>query len=178
MDAYIASIWSFGFSFAPRGYMMCNGQLLAISGNEALFALIGTTYGGDGITTFALPNMQGRRPIGTGTGPGLPSYVIGQMAGTESVTLITNNMPAHTHAVLTATVPVNATVGDQADPTTKVFGAGAGTGNIYNSTGGVTMAANNGTTGIAGSNIPLDILNPYLTINYCICVEGIFPSRN
>jgi len=181
MEAYIGAIWSFGFNFAPVGWAQCNGQLLPISQNDALFALIGTTYGGDGVTTFALPNLQGRTPIGSGQGPGLPNYVVGQAAGAETVTLTVANLPAHTHPVLSSQIPVSSTVGDQGDPTNKYFGVSAtAAGSLYAaaSTPGATMTQNSTATGIAGSGQPLSILNPFLTINYCIATEGIFPSRN
>jgi microcystin-dependent protein len=180
MDPYVGSIWSFGFSWAPVGYALCNGNILPISTNEALFALIGTIYGGDGISTFALPNLQGRVPMGTGQGPGLPNYVIGQASGSESVTLLTANLPVHSHPVLSVNWPVSGRNGDQADPNGNFFGmSDSNIGNTYNSASGVTMNGPlNTPTATAGSSIPLDIMSPYNVINYCIAVAGIFPSRN
>ena len=116
MDYYIGAIWSYGFGWAPRGTMACNGQLLSIASNEALFALIGTTYGGDATTTFGLPNLQGRTPIGTGQGPGLPNYVMGQAAGSETVTLTTSNLPLKNATdVGKANVGCRITFSDEAD---------------------------------------------------------------
>jgi len=181
MQAYVGAIWSFGFNFAPVGWAQCNGQLMSIAQNEALYALIGTIYGGDGVTTFGLPNLQGRTPIGAGQGPALPNYVVGQSGGSETVTLTTANLPAHTHPVLTAQIPVSGANGGVGDPTGQYFGVAAtAAGNTYASTAtpGAAMAPNNGTVGITGNSLPISILNPFLTINYCIAVEGIFPSRN
>ena len=179
MEAYIGSIWSFGFNFAPLGWMACNGQLVSIAEYEALFSLIGTTYGGDGMTTFGLPDLRGRMPVGTGQGPGLSNYVIGQMAGSETVTLTSNNLAAHTHAA-TCQIPVG-TASDSASPVGKYFGtADSATGPSYlASSDGTHMAASTtGTSGITGNNQPISMIDPYTTINFCICTEGIYPSRN
>jgi len=179
MDAIIGAIWSFGFNFAPLGWMLCQGQLLSIAENQALYTLIGTTYGGDGQVTFALPDLRGRVIIGAGQGTGQPNYVVGQQAGNENITLTTANLPAHSHQVLSAKVPVNTAGGTTNDPTGGVFaGPQSSLGNVYQTTTNTQMAANNGTTTPTGNSLPLSILNPFLTINYCICVEGIFPSRN
>jgi len=183
MDSFVGSIFSFGFNFAPYGWAQCNGQLMPISQNEALFALIGTTYGGDGVTTFALPNLQGRVAIGTGTGPALPTYVLGEFGGAETVTLTQANLPPHNHAVLTPpSVPASNTNFESNDPTVHYFGKVSlpGAGSVYSttSTAGVTTASTSSNSGVAGSSIPFSILNPYLVINYCISLYGIFPSRN
>ena len=179
MDSFVGAIFSFGFNFAPYGWAQCNGDLLPISGNEALYSLLGTTYGGDGTTTFALPNMQGRVPIGTGQGPGLPNYVIGQAAGSETVTLSTANLPVHSHAVLSASIPVGTTT-DSNDPTGHYFApvAPSGAGSVYDPANGANMATNNTTSGTTGSSIPMSILSPFLVVNYCISLFGIYPSRN
>lgn len=179
MDYYIGSIWSYGFGWAPRGTAECNGQLLSIADNQALFSLIGTIYGGDGVQTFALPNMQGRVPIGAGTGPGLPTYVVGQVGGSETVTLNTSNLPSHSHPLLTAQLPASSRDGETGDPTNNYFGlADSAIGNCYNTTSDVNMASSSGVTGVTGSNIPLNILSPFQVINYCIATEGLYPTRN
>lgn len=180
MDAYLGSIWAFGFGWAPRGYALCNGQLLPISQNDALFALLGTIYGGDGVTTFALPNLQGRAPIGTGQGPALPNYVAGQVGGSENVTLLAANLPAHNHPVLSVSWPVNNREGETADPTNNYYGVPTNeVGNVYNAAANAIMHGPiTASTGMTGSNIPISILSPFLTINYCIATEGLFPQRN
>ncbi len=179
MDFYIGSIWSFGFGWAPRGMALCNGQLVPIAQNEALFSLIGTTYGGDGQTTFGLPNMQGRVPIGTGTGPGLPTYVIGQAAGSETVTLTTSNLPMHTHPLLSANLPVGNS-SDLGDPTNAFYSLSDSTvGAPYSGAHNVAMGPVAPImSGITGSSQPISILSPFQVVSYCICTEGIYPMRN
>jgi microcystin-dependent protein len=181
MTPYVGAIFAFGFNFPPQGWMTCNGSLISISEYQALFSLIGTTYGGDGVSTFAIPNMNGRVPIGAGQGTGLSNYVLGQRAGTESVTLTSNNLPSHTHAVISAKLPVSANSGELNDPTNAYFGISDNViGTTYTDSGNsTTMGANPvAQTGVAGSSMPINILNPLLTVNYCIAVEGIFPPRN
>jgi microcystin-dependent protein len=163
---------AFGFNFAPKGWAMCNGQILSIAQNTALFSLLGTTYGGNGQTTFALPNLQSRVNIHFGQGPGLSAYALGQVAGSESVTLSVNNLAAHTHAFAPPCVGDDATLGL---PTGK-SPATSGTNVYANPTGNATMAPGN--TGLAGGSQPFAILPPYLAINWCIALQGIFPSRN
>jgi microcystin-dependent protein len=169
-----------GFNFPPRGWFRCDGQLLAISNYDALFALIGTIYGGDGITTFALPDLRGRMPINQGQGPGLSSYVIGQAGGTETVTLIANQMPAHTHTVSqTVTHPCQSGAGNNNIPTGRFFAADS-TGENYSTTSDAAMGAIafNTTVGVAGGSQPHNNLSPSLCVNFIIAAEGIFPSRN
>ncbi|MFN0216176.1 MAG: phage tail protein [Saprospiraceae bacterium] len=174
MEGTMASIMLFAADFAPKYWALCNGQILAINTNSALFSLLGTTYGGDGRTTFALPDFRGRTAIGSGNGAGRSGYVLGQKAGTPTVTLTTANLASHTHpatATLTATSaapntdegPGNILAG------TNIYAAGAN-----GSLGGVTAQP----TGITGSSAPVDIQQPYLGMNYVICVQGIFPSRS
>jgi microcystin-dependent protein len=180
MESYLGAVFAFGFNFPPVGWLPCDGRVIPISGNDALFNLIGTTYGGDGQATFALPNLGGRVPIGTGQGPGLSNYVLGQTAGSENTTLTTANLPAHNHPVLTANVPVSATEGESNDPTGRYLGVSDGTvGPTYYATSDATlMAVNTSTTGVTGSSLPIEIMNPYLAINYCICTEGIYPQQS
>jgi microcystin-dependent protein len=141
--------------------------------------LIGTTYGGDGQTSFGLPNLQGRTPIGTGQGLGLPNYVIGQAGGAEAITLTSSNMPVHTHALLAAQIPVGSTA-DSNDPTNNYFGPVTPTnaGTAYDPANNGVMAAGNTNSGITGGGAPFSIMSPYLVVNYCISLEGIYPQRN
>jgi microcystin-dependent protein len=170
-DAFIGEIKMFGGNFAPRSYAFCSGQLLPIAQFDALFALIGTYYGGDGQTTFALPNLQSRIPVGTGTGPGLPTRVLGEAGGTETVTLTTAQLPAHTHAL-----QVSGTPGSRVVPAGGVL-ADAGTANVYDS-GSPQVAMSAATVAASGGSQPHDNMAPFLCVNFIICLEGIFPSRN
>lgn len=168
MDELIGVIKLFAGNFAPRGFALCQGQILSIAQNTALFSILGTTYGGNGQTTFALPDLRGRAPNGQGQGPGLSSYDLGQSAGTETVTLLSNQMAPHIHGVL-------------ANGESNTTGKPA---NNFPATNGAYNTANDGTvmnpamiTPNAGGQ-PVPILNPYLTLNFIICIEGIYPSRN
>jgi microcystin-dependent protein len=183
-EPFIGEIKIFGFNFAPRGYALCQGQIMSIAQNTALFSLLGTTYGGNGQQTFGLPDLRGRTPVGQGQGPGLRDVQMGEIAGTESVTLNVTQMPAHTHiATATSALFAEGGTGTAANPAGKLL---AGLPNLYIapdgsvpnkqlSTESVTTAVTNS---IAGNNQPVGILNPYLGLNYSIAVEGIFPSRN
>lgn len=167
---FIGAIRMFGGNFAMLGHAFCNGQLMAIDQNTALFSLIGTTYGGDGQTTFALPNLQSRVPVHQGSLTGGSNYVIGQASGTETVTLSSSQMPIHTH-----TAQGNANDGSQASPTNNFWGTASA--NIYSTTPPASPmnAAAIGNTG--GSQSHENML-PFLCINFIIALEGIFPSRN
>jgi microcystin-dependent protein len=173
-NPFLGEIRIFGFNFAPRGWALCNGQILSIAQNTALFSLLGTQYGGNGQTTFALPNLQSRVPVHQGTGPGLSNYVIGEVTGTENVTLLTTQMPAHNHTVSIQAFGSDAT---SAKPAGKYL-ANSGAANIYNSTQDGTLMGAQPPTGIAGGNQPFPILQPLLVLNFCIAMQGIFPSRN
>ena len=175
MDVFLGFIAAFGFNFPPRGWALCNGQLLSISQNTALFALLGTTFGGDGRNTFGLPNLMGRTAIGMGQGAGLANYPIGQVSGTENVTLTSTQIPSHAHQMMASSDPQSA-----GSPLNSSLGSaprGSSTGNIYvpGTTNQVAMAS---MTAPIGGNQPHSNLQPYLVINYCIALEGIFPSRN
>ncbi len=173
---YIGEIRMFGFGTrgAPNGWQACDGSLLPISQYDALFALIGTTYGGDGQTTFAVPDLRGRLPIHQGTGPGLSTYVLGQRAGTETVTVLPTQMPAHTHtAVATTATATTGTASNTVIPGT----VNADTMYITDITGlsAFTLAAQSVTQ--AGGNQPHENCMPTLTVQYCIATQGIFPSQ-
>lgn len=163
----------FGFNFPPRGWALCNGQQLSIAQNTALFSLLGTTYGGDGQTMFALPNLQGRVPIHFGQGAGLANYNIGQAAGQETVTLLVTQMPAHTHVPNCQTTPAN-----QQNPLGGVWATeAAGATALYsNSAPNATMSPTALTN--TGGSQPHSILQPYLVVNFCIALVGIFPPRD
>lgn len=169
MDPFIGQIQSFGFNFAPKGWAQCNGQLLAISSNTALFSLLGTTYGGNGQTNFALPDLRGRCPLHQGQGPGLSDRTIGEVGGTEGVALVQQEMPAHNHGISASVA--NATSKSPANAV-PAFAENAVYGPFDNSGG---MA--DGMCKPAGQGRPHYNMEPYLVINWCIAVEGIYPSR-
>jgi len=178
------------YNFAPRGWAFCQGQLLPISQNTALFSLLGTQYGGNGTTTFALPDLRGRVPNGQGQGPGLSSYSIGQVGGAETVTLIVNQMPIHTHAItlgsLAAAARAKGAPGNSQTPVGNVPAIeAAGVTATYSSQApdssmapGTIAISGAPTAAAAGGGQPVQILQPYLTMSYCIALQGIFPSRN
>lgn len=165
---YVGEIRIFAGTFAPLNWAFCNGQLIAISQNETLFALIGTTYGGDGVNTFALPNLQGRIPIHMGTDRQGTNWVEGQIAGTETVTVLTTQMPQHTH-----TVAANPNGGLNV-PTGNEYGGGA---SMF-STNTPTVAMSNKVISNSGGSQPHENLMPFLAVTFIISLFGIFPSRN
>ncbi|HPF12564.1 MAG TPA: tail fiber protein [Flavobacteriaceae bacterium] len=172
MDPFIGQIQPFGFNFAPAGWARCDGQLLAISTNTALFSLLGTIYGGDGRTTFAIPDLRGRSIRHQGSGPGINPLTIGQRGGSNSVTLNTTNMPSHNHGVAVA---VSTAAGEEAAPNGNVVANHAGAFN-EDATSGQNLGGVSQSN--VGGNVPFNIDNPYLTVNVCIALFGIFPSRN
>ncbi|NOT88208.1 MAG: phage tail protein [Lysobacter sp.] len=173
---YIGEIRMFGFGTrgAPIGWQGCDGSLLPISEYDALFALIGTTYGGDGQTTFGVPDLRGRLPIHQGTGPGLGTYVIGQVAGTENVTVLPTQMPAHTHTMVATTALATAVT-----PANNLLpGAVSGDSFYVNTITGNTAAPMSAQMlTLAGGSQPHDNTMPTLTVQYCIATQGIFPSQ-
>ncbi|MBA6155605.1 phage tail protein [Tenacibaculum sp. S7007] len=175
MEPFLAQIIMFGGNFAPRGWAFCDGQLLPIASYSALFSIMGTTYGGDGRTTFALPDLRGRAPIHEGHGPGLPSnYKAGQKGGVESVTLNTTQIPSHSHTASThATAPVG-----RGEGTTSPVEAYPAEGGSYASVNNVLMANNTVTIGNTGGNLSHENRQPFLVTNYIIALQGIFPSRS
>lgn len=180
---YYAMVAIFAGNFAPRPWAFCQGQLMSIAQNTALFALIGTIYGGDGQTTFALPNLAGRAAIHIGQGPGLSNYFIGESGGSEAVTLLAANLPAHNHAFqsATGTPGASSTPGTTDLPANNYPATVNGSSNAYStSPSAATLGVSNVNvvTGMSGNSIPIDTLPPYLAMNYVIALEGIFPSRN
>jgi microcystin-dependent protein len=172
-DQFLGEIRVFGFNFPPTGWAQCNGQLLPIGQNTALFTLLGTTYGGNGSTTFALPDLQGAVPTQHGQGPGLSEYPLGEQAGVDGVTLLPSEIPVHTHAVRGQTSTGNL---QEPAPTRSLARSGGGT--IYTSnvsTGVVPMAFQS--LGVAGGGQPHDNISPVLVMNFCIAIQGIFPPR-
>jgi microcystin-dependent protein len=168
-DPFIGELRLLPYNFAPRGWAFCSGQLLSISQNTALFSLLGTTYGGNGQTTFGLPDLRGRVPLSSGQGPGLSTYTLGEAAGTESVTLTAQQMPGHNHGV-------NASSGDATDSQPGGhFPAAVGTGAYAKTSDGLM---NQAMTAPVGRSQPHENRQPYLTLNWCIALEGIYPSRN
>lgn len=176
MEFYLAFIFHFAGNFAPRGSLFCHGQLVSIAENSAVFALLGTTYGGDGMTTFAVPDLRGRVPMHFGTGPGLTPRDLGEIGGTESVTLLSNELPSHSH-VATMQLPA---------ATATAAGVVAGSGllpgqteeELYATTSNATSSTGMLTVAPVGGNLPVSVMQPFLALSYCIQMEGIFPSRN
>ena len=170
-EPFLGQITVFGFNFPPRGWAQCDGQLLPIAQNQALFSLLGTIYGGDGRTTFALPDLRGRAALHMGAGPGLTSRNIGQKSGAETNTLTVNQLPSHTH---TFAPPSNSGSGDT-DVATANYPAQAEEDN-YDDTSDATMGS--GTTGSTGNSHSVNNMQPYQVVNFCIALTGVFPSRN
>ena len=171
---FLAEVRIFGFNFAPTGWAFCNGQLIPISQNTALFSLVGTFYGGDGKSTFALPNLQGSAAMSPGQGPGLSAHFLGEQSGSETVTLLQSEMPIHTHNILASPQPS----GVSAPANDRMLSRGFG-GSPFKQqpfTNQVSMAAQQ--VGIAGGDFPHNNMMPYLTLNYCIALQGVFPARN
>jgi microcystin-dependent protein len=176
MDAYIGEIRMFGGTFAPKGWAFCEGQLMAISQNTALFSIIGVMYGGDGKVTFGLPDLRGSVPINQGAGPGLTPRSVGEMGGSPAVTLLTENMPAHNHLAMGSSG--KGTSRSPADAIWSQFSTGTRPPeptNLYAPSADVTMAADALVT--AGQNMPHNNLQPYLPVRFIICLSGIFPPR-
>jgi len=186
-EPFIGQIQPYAFNFPPRGWANCDGQLMAISSNSALFSLIGTTYGGDGRTTFALPDLRGRGPIHQGNGPGLSTRKIGDKSGMESVTLMVQQMPAHDHtgtATLSGKVKCNSGAGNADTPVGNSLATISRT-NQYSNAGpnadmdeGTVDAGGTLTTSSTGGSQSHANMQPYLVLNYCIALIGLFPSRN
>ncbi|MGE0357583.1 MAG: phage tail protein [Burkholderiales bacterium] len=167
-EAFISEIRIYAFNFPPRNWATCDGQILSIAQNSALFSLLGTTFGGDGRTTFALPDLRGRSPTHWGTGPGLSTRSLGERSGEQSHTLITSEMPQHTHAVGVVNKPGTAT-----SASGNLLAAHRGG---YAEAGNTNLGA--GAVDIGGGSQAHENMAPYLVLNFCICIAGIFPSRS
>ena len=174
-EPFIGEIKIVGFSFPPRSWADCNGQLLPINQNEALFSLLGTFYGGDGRTTFALPDLRGRFPMHVGTGAGLTPRTQGQKAGTETVTMNVNQMPSHNHA---GTVVSSTAEGDRTDPAGAYPARPEDPVQPYGGAGGGTMAAGGVQIGNTGGNQAVDNMPPFLVVRFVIALVGLYPSRS
>jgi microcystin-dependent protein len=173
-DPFLAEVRIFGGNFAPTGWALCNGQLMSISQNTALFSLLGTTYGGDGRVTFALPNLMGSVPLQQGQGRGLSVRYLGDVGGASAVTLQSSEMPAHTHQVLAVDAP-----GDVTSPTGAAF-AQARNGRVADriySTNAANLSLNPGATPLVGGGQPHNNMPPFLGVTFIIALQGIFPQR-
>jgi microcystin-dependent protein len=168
MDPFLGQIVLFAGNFAPRGWALCQGQLLPINQNQALFSLFGTIYGGDGRTTFALPDMRGRAPVSFGQGPGLSNRNIGEKGGSETNVITVSNMPSHNHGVA---VPVSTGAPEENAGylgSSAIYTEDATPGSSYP---GITVSS-------SGGGMPVNNLQPFLSLNYIVCLQGVFPSRN
>jgi microcystin-dependent protein len=174
-DPFVAEIRIFPFNFPPKGWAFCDGQLMPISQNTALFSLLGTTYGGDGKSTFALPDMQGNVPMQQGQGQGLSLRDLGEMSGVETVTLLQSEIPVHNHLIQTH----NLDFADTQNPSPDVSLAKSSQGNAYQTTvnANLTQLAFQALPP-AGGSLPHNNLQPYLTLNFCIALQGVFPPRS
>lgn len=174
MDPFVAEIRIFPFNFAPRGWAFCDGQILPLSQNTALFSLLGTTYGGDGKSNFALPNMQGNAPMHPGQGPGLSLHDLGETGGSDTVLLIEAEMPSHSHNVMASSSTANRT-----SPVGNSFAraASGATPYIAASSAAPLVAMNLNTLTPTGGGQPHNNMQPYLTLNFCIALQGVFPPR-
>lgn len=187
-EPYLGQIIMAGFSFAPQGYALCNGQLLSISQYSALYALLGTTYGGNGQSTFALPNLQGRQAVHTGQGAGLSSIIIGQTAGAERTSLSIGNLAIHNHLATATASGASSTKATLQQPATGavlargIDSVGTAVPFIYQPAGTATDVTLGGAptvnVGATGGGTPVELRNPYLGVTHAIAVQGLFPSRN
>ena len=172
-EAFVGEVRMFGFNFAPVGWALCNGQLLPISQNTALFSILGTTYGGDGRSTFGLPNLQGQAALGAGSGPGLSPRFLGETAGVTTVTLDQATTPVHNHVVQGLAQPANLQAPTSADANSATPGEG-----VYSTGAAVNVQMAAAMLGPFGGGGPHTNLQPYQVVNFCIAMQGIFPSRN
>ena len=179
MDPFLGQISQLGCNFAPQGWALCQGQLLSISQQTALFSLLGVNFGGDGRTNFQLPDLRGRAPVGFGQGPGLSTYNIGQSGGNETVSINSANYPAHSHTLFAT---ASAATGNAPNGLFEAQGQDAGRGAVnlalYSSSGTPTTLAPAALTAAAGGGQPHNNRQPYLALNFCIALQGIFPARS
>jgi microcystin-dependent protein len=171
MDPFVAEIRIFPFNFAPKGWAFCDGQLLPLSQNTALFSLLGTTYGGDGKSNFALPDMQGNAPMHPGQGPGLSLHDLGETGGSETVTLLESEIPGHSHNITASSQD-----GLDSHPVNNFLAQGIGI-NLYVNAGTTPVNMNDNSLSPAGGDQPHNNMQPYLTLNFCIALQGVFPPR-
>ncbi|GAB3572404.1 phage tail protein [Hymenobacter daeguensis] len=179
-DVFLGEIMMFAGNFAPRGFALCNGQLMSIAQNTALFSLLGTTYGGDGRTTFALPNLQGITPIGQGQGPGLTGRSLGEQIGSNTGTLLSANLPTHSHTaqVSSAAGTTDTPSGNLAAvPPAGTTASGEAISVLHRAAAPTASVAAPTTVGATGGNQPFSLESPYLVVNYCIALQGTFPPR-
>lgn len=174
MDPFVAEIRIFPFNFAPKGWAFCDGQILPLSQNTALFSLLGTTYGGDGKSNFALPNMQGNAPMHPGQGPGLSLHDLGETGGSDTVSLLESEIPAHSHALMSLPAPA-----DRTAPINNVIARVQGTTGPYVPASPAPPPANMAAEAIppSGGDQPHNNMQPYLTLNFCIALQGVYPPR-
>jgi microcystin-dependent protein len=178
-DQFVGEIRMVGFNFAPVGWALCDGSLLPVSQYQALFALLGTMFGGNGTTTFGLPDLRGRAPVGMGNGPGLTTITQGEQAGNESVSISSAQMPMHTHVVSVAGIETTgASTPSNTNNVLGASGAGVGSATIYSTALKTPVALNPAQVGTAGSGQPLPIRGPFIGTNFIIALTGIFPSRS
>jgi microcystin-dependent protein len=171
-DMYLGQLMLVGFTYCPRGWTEANGQILPIATNSALFALFGTTYGGNGQTTFALPDLRGRVPVHVGQGPGLPNVDQGEVFGTPATTLTTDNLPVHAHSFnATSAAP------DTGDPSGALLPTFTGGANVYSKAGHPDRPMNPGSIGPSGKGLPFDQHQPSLGLRWCVSLSGVFPPR-
>lgn len=171
-DPFVAEIRMVPFNFAPKGWALCNGQLLPISQNTALFSLLGTTYGGDGRSNFALPDLQGMAAMHPGQGPGLSLHDLGETGGAETVKLLESEMPQHSHSIKAVAAP-----GTVVSPAGASFARAPGTASLYGAASGISGNMSEDTLGTVGGDIPHNNMQPYLTLNFIIALQGVFPPR-
>ncbi len=170
-DPFVAEIRIFPFNFAPKGWAWCDGQLMPLSQNTALFSLLGTTYGGNGKSNFALPDLQGRAPMHPGQGPGLSLHDLGETGGSETVSLLESEIPAHSHNLMASNQPAE----DRA-PANEILGRSVGA-SLYQTTTSVIQAMSGQALAPAGGGQPHNNMQPYLTFYFCIALQGVFPPR-
>lgn len=172
-DPFVAEIRIFPFNFAPKGWAWCDGQLMPLSQNTALFSLLGTTYGGDGKSNFALPDLQGSAPMHPGQGPGLSLHALGEVGGSETVTLLESEIPAHSHTMRASSQP-----GEDPAPTNEALGRSVGASLYQDVTNANLVQLSPSALAPSGGDAPHNNLQPYLTFYFCIALQGVFPPRS